>query len=843
MASFKILTVGSHPNVVFYSWRLFNSKACDLTIVSAANGEPDGSFEWKSTQFGNARYSISSSFDTIDSYLSQSQPLAQQTPFDFIIASATSLQELSSLFSKLEPVIKAQINSPPIVIVESTNFVNLEPFVSMSLRLEKKVPIMSVMCDYDVRVVGDNSYRLKKSRKESELLYVGRSGNEAQYTSTEIELINKVSDLFETCGLDVYKLKTPVEFFSYQWKFALPKIAIEPLAVLFERPFPKQLQEQILAKPLISGLILEVITVIKTIGCKLFKSYDNESALLERLGQLYPSEQLSEDCFEAPDLYYDFYNHHELYLDLLLLQPILIADDYQVKTPYLEFLYAMMCEVTKWNSSTLQEPASVFWIRKDVENLRIMKENALALKQAPPAPIQAAPLQQSPVAPAVQLAPTAPTTAPVQPAVAQLQKGEARQVSHNSVDGELEDLSQLARTYLAIDKTPAVNNDPNMYNNVNGGRSAPVVAQPPQRGAIYGNQSNDSFTQMDQQSGQYPPNGMPHQQAYQKVPQRHYQQSYQQQQYPNQGYGQPQPPPPQQQQPAQGQHYQQGFAGQYGHQSQGYNQNYGHYNQYQPYGPGPSAAPPQPMQQQYPPQPQQHQYRGRPRSVMQFDGQPQVSAPSRSYSMLPNDQSMATSSNGGYPQPQQRQFKKTSRKSSRRSTAFLTNSVLDGTDSLGMRNDARGMPGIRHSMMPSMGTGLGSQSNLFTQSQTQLQQQPIRRSSSGFMQPRAPSSGLGIDTYPQGSGSSGSQNSLSQRAQSQPQSQSSQAPLPVAPQEPSPELVAATEGDGLAPVPEATPAPTPAYVPPALGSGEHSKHKKGKKKKKSRGGLFSRSKH
>ena len=97
--------------------------------------------------------------------------------------SAKSLQELSGLFSKLSGMISAQMQrtgKPPMIIIESTDFVSLEQFVRMSLQMDKasakQVAVLSVMSDYDIRIVAKNSFRVKKGRKESELVYVGKSG-------------------------------------------------------------------------------------------------------------------------------------------------------------------------------------------------------------------------------------------------------------------------------------------------------------------------------------------------------------------------------------------------------------------------------------------------------------------------------------------------------------------------------------------------------------------------------------------------------------------------------------------------------------------------------------------
>ncbi|KAI0465342.1 hypothetical protein LJB42_000574 [Komagataella kurtzmanii] len=371
----SVLSVGSHPNLAFYNWRLFKSTICDLTIVSS-----DGpTVQWYSKKFGNSRFTSSSKFTSLDQVFNSGVKL-----YDMVIVSASSLDELSSICTDLRDFAKRQIQSTGKafnLLVESTNYVNLEPFIKLTLQ-EPEVKIFSIMSDFDIRSVKKNTYKVCDSKKESELVYVGKSDeSKREYEADEVVQINKISDLYESCEIDVYKLGTPLEFLSYQWKFALPKISIEPLSIIFEQPFPKDLHGQMLAKPLISGLIMEVITVIKAMGCKLFKSYDNEDSLIERLCQLYPSVPLTDDLMEAPKLFYDFYHQNELSLDLLLLQPILLADDNKIRTPYLEFLYAIMSQFSSINTNSTEK--SMLWLRKNPENLnslRAQHEEVLRLR-------------------------------------------------------------------------------------------------------------------------------------------------------------------------------------------------------------------------------------------------------------------------------------------------------------------------------------------------------------------------------------------------------------------------------------------------------------------------------
>ncbi len=186
-----------------------------------------------------------------------------------------------------------------------------------------------------------------------------------------------------------------------------------------------------------------------------------------------------------------------------------------------------------------------------------------------------------------------------------------------------------------------------------------------------------------------------------------------------------------------------------------------------------------------------------------------------SFSMQPSDLSMAAAAQGG---SQQRVFKKTSRKSSRMSNAYLTNRLLSTSD--GLDADSRGMPGAHTSMVP-----LQSSSSM-------MNLQPRDKSSQQLpVVPNAASAHSSSTPPPQ-------DQTLPAPAFRPPSSANPAADSPVSPASRE-SRVASTQGskEGLAPVPEATPAPTPAYV---VKSAAATPGKKGKKKKK---GLFGLGRH
>ncbi|CUS24407.1 LAQU0S16e01002g1_1 [Lachancea quebecensis] len=352
MSSLRVLAVGNNCNVMLYAWRIQQSKSVKLVHVGGAES---GDITIETSQYGNERFQFPCHYSDAKQLVSG----GQVETFDLIIMSAASLQEMSSLAAQLNPVLTPNTK----ILVESTGFVHLEPFVKMSIEFSQ-LKVFSVMTDIDFRQVGPGHYRQYNAHGPN-TFYLGESGVKSSVSSSSGGKYPKESiTLLETFKRLFMKLfpqdqvddcnHSYLDFLSQQWKLALPRVCFDPLLILLENSKPQELNDQILAKPLISGLVTEIITVTKTMGAKLPAGFDNENDLL--------IHWLKTNGNEIPQLAFHFLRRTApLNIDMLLLQPILLADDYGIKTPYLEFLYSMMCQYQKLNNGE-----SKWFCRSDV---------------------------------------------------------------------------------------------------------------------------------------------------------------------------------------------------------------------------------------------------------------------------------------------------------------------------------------------------------------------------------------------------------------------------------------------------------------------------------------------
>lgn len=340
--------------------------------------------QWKSPQFGDCLFDPTNLVPTVGH-------LDKSSKFDFIIISVLTLQNFQDVCTLLEP----HVNADTLIVVESTGYVNLEPFVSLSFPKFKNMTVCSIMNEADVKRAGNVFYH--KILNDDHRIYLGTTTTAGGMTNArDSASFSRFYKLLQVAQEDLkghislLKSTNAREFMTYQWKLALPRIVLNPLSVIFEEAYPQKLSQQILVKPLITGLVNEVFKIIKKMECKLVKGFENEANLLKNWQVCFPVPQSR--CLPAYAdsnlLFYNFYHQREVEVDLLLLQPILLGDDHGVRTPYLENLYSMFCQLLKMN--TPNSPSEFFarklpgydskmnelnMITDDLARLRVEKQN------------------------------------------------------------------------------------------------------------------------------------------------------------------------------------------------------------------------------------------------------------------------------------------------------------------------------------------------------------------------------------------------------------------------------------------------------------------------------------
>ena len=336
--------------------------------MSVVNPRINGdSVSWRSPVLGT------SAFKPYEIYQDLSQIRPGSNKYDIVFISCTSLQDFQTVCADLVPL----LHQKSAIVVESTGYVNLEPFVQLSFPSMKDITICSIMNESDVRQIDGGSFT-HILRNNDNRIYLGTSLTNSNISSASNPSFQKVYKLLQLVQQDssnnisLLKSVVPKEFMTYQWKLALPRIVFNPLSVIFEAEVPESLSNQILCKPLITGMINEIFKIIKKMDCKLVKGSENENNLFKNWCSSFPESPKNQNYLNSPPLFYEFYKQYELNIDLLLLQPILLADDHGIRTPYLENIYSTMCQYIKINDA---DTNSIFFTRKSNTNINKAKMN------------------------------------------------------------------------------------------------------------------------------------------------------------------------------------------------------------------------------------------------------------------------------------------------------------------------------------------------------------------------------------------------------------------------------------------------------------------------------------
>ena len=378
----KVLLAGNNPNIFFYTSRFQLRKNVELYHVSDSKSS---TYEIETQSNGNQHIEIDNHFTSISNLHEALTSSGEEKDFklDVIILSANSLKDLSSLPAQLKPLLTNKTK----IVIESTGFIQLESFLKNAKELNG-LNIFSIMTDYDIRQVGNNHFKQFNTKDEIERhIYIGckttngavtkkKKGlslkDHSKYPSDMTKNLNSLESLLkDTFPEDTISNchKSYSDFLSTQWNLAMFKICLDPLLIIFEETDSKKLVEQVLAKPLISGIITELITISKNMSVKLDPNMENENNIISSWLKEYNSDKI-------PSLLYNFIQRTaELNLDLLILQPILLADDFNIKTPYLEFLYTIMCQIEKLNNDT-----SEWFVR--AEKLQSFKQQLTAITKS-----------------------------------------------------------------------------------------------------------------------------------------------------------------------------------------------------------------------------------------------------------------------------------------------------------------------------------------------------------------------------------------------------------------------------------------------------------------------------
>lgn len=315
-----------------------------VTEANAAYG-----VSMQSQQLGNTRFRP----QVVASSVQDAFQKAEHKPFDFVIVAPQSLKQLNSLHKLIKPY----IHKHTCVIVDSSLYgVNLESLVAQTL---PHTAVYSLTCTADVRRISPTEFAHFGA---STTTYVGRCVPQEGHQSREADqLIRSFTVGLQSAGLDASFSSNVLQ---YQWDRAIPALSFQPLTILLENPVPAEFVQDMLARPLFYGIMAELIQIAAAQNVQVNRNVDEfEKTALEEFLKDAP-KQVAAPYTHAPLLFYNYFNKFEFPVDVFLLQPILLADDLGIKTPYLESLFTIMTQYARFNNTGGDEKPSIFFSRR-----------------------------------------------------------------------------------------------------------------------------------------------------------------------------------------------------------------------------------------------------------------------------------------------------------------------------------------------------------------------------------------------------------------------------------------------------------------------------------------------
>ncbi|KAG5356221.1 Protein PAM1 [Yarrowia sp. B02] len=369
MSRHRVLSLESSPTAALLAWRLTTSHHVSVVWSQVSEANAAYGVSMQSQQLGNTRFRP----QVVASSVPEAFQKADGKPFDFVLVAPQSLKQLNSLHKLIKPY----IHKHTCVIVDSSLYgVNLESLVAQTL---PSTAVYSLTCTADVRRISPTEFAHYGA---STTTYVGRCVPQEGFQSREADqLIRSFTVGLQSAGLDASFSSNVLQ---YQWDRAIPALSFQPLTILLESPVPAEFVQDMLARPLFYGIMAELIQIAAAQNVQVNRNVDEfEKAALDEFLKDAP-KTLSAPYTHAPLLFYNYFNKFEFPVDVFLLQPILLADDLGIKTPYLESLFTIMTQYARFNNTGGDDKPSIFFSRRGARGSTNSSSSDLPLATSSP---------------------------------------------------------------------------------------------------------------------------------------------------------------------------------------------------------------------------------------------------------------------------------------------------------------------------------------------------------------------------------------------------------------------------------------------------------------------------
>lgn len=323
-------------------------------------------FAVKSTTYGDSSFrphTVIGSFEPTP---------ALEAPLDVLLVAPSSLKNLSNLHNVAQSLITP---NHTIILIDSTYNIGLHLLIEAQF---PNNPVCSISTEATLRLLPAVNDPTSYNRSDSLPLLIHSGHVSKTWLSVPKVPTTALNGLIQSLQQTGIQATASSSFDQIQWNQVILTLAFQPLTVMLETQTPAALLENVLSKPLYMGIITELMEIaskhtgfpydadyLKEIVNE-FKHSSTGFTAVTANGGLTPSPTSSTISssalgivdknpfnpayLDAPTLFYEYYHGLPIAVDLLLLQPILMASDFGIKTPYLETIFACLTRMVDLNS-------------------------------------------------------------------------------------------------------------------------------------------------------------------------------------------------------------------------------------------------------------------------------------------------------------------------------------------------------------------------------------------------------------------------------------------------------------------------------------------------------------
>ncbi|KOS43850.1 hypothetical protein ACN38_g5251 [Penicillium nordicum] len=330
----RILSVGGNAISAFLSWRLQATTSCDVTLVwkSGFDAVSQYGVSFKSKAFGNER------FKPRHVVRAPEEASSRENAYDYVILCVKALPDVYDLASVIESVVTPQHTC---ILVNTTNTLGIEA------HLEQRYPtnvILSLVSNVEISQTGPSEFEHLSSSE----IHVGATNKSSSIpTSIQNDMATALAMTLSSGQVDC---KVSDNIRQEQFDRMIGPIAFHPASVVFDTPNHTQLLEKTGVRPLVMGIIDEMMELASAQGCS-FPSDFRDKTVQKMIALDSPTT-----------MYSDFQGRRPMEVETFLGSPIKLAIESNVRIPRIETMYAVLHHVNITNQNRPRQespPASV----------------------------------------------------------------------------------------------------------------------------------------------------------------------------------------------------------------------------------------------------------------------------------------------------------------------------------------------------------------------------------------------------------------------------------------------------------------------------------------------------